>query len=102
MSSGGPTGFFSKIYEDEHVLKLAANASHIPYDIYRAGAPHNRTSVLTDAGQTHKVLTALRDVGTTENFFNPMCFRYRFPNISVFPTMSVIAPMQNGTFGEEG
>lgn len=81
-------------YEDAHVLQLLANKSHVPFNVNRSP---NGTSVLKDAG-AHPVLTALRDLSNTEGFFNPVCFRYRFPNISMFPTMSVIVPMQNGTY----
>ena len=81
-------------YEDAHVLQMLANKSHVPFNINRSP---NGTSVLKDAG-AHPVLTALRDLSNTEGFFNPVCFRYRFPNISLFPTMSVIVPMQNGTY----
>ena len=45
---------FSHIYEDSHVLKLLANKTHQPFNVYRSA---NGSSVLTDAGQTHKVLT---------------------------------------------
>mmetsp|Transcript_3740 Transcript_3740/g.7164 ORF Transcript_3740/g.7164 Transcript_3740/m.7164 type:complete len:519 (+) Transcript_3740:449-2005(+) len=54
----------------------------------------NGTSILTNAG-VHPILTALRDVATAEEFFNPVCYRYRFPDVSKFPTLSVIVPMQN-------
>ena len=81
-------------YQDEHVKALMQNSSFVPFNIYRN--PKNATeSVLHQAG-AHPVLTALRDLQDTEEFFNPVCFRYRFPNISMFPTISVIVPMQNG------
>ena len=83
------------LYEDDHILQLLANTSHVPFNIHRSP---NGTSVLTKAGNAHPVLTALRDLDETEDFFNPVCFRYRFPNVSAFPTMSVIVPMQNGTY----
>lgn len=87
----------SHIYQDEHILELMANDTYVPYNLYRD--PKNRSrSVLDAAGTTHKVLTALREVKSREEFFNPVCFQYRFPNISLFPTMSVIVPMQNGMY----
>ena len=83
-----------RVYEDSHIQQLlAADSTHVPFNIHRHP---NGTSVLTAAGDVHRVFTALRDVATTEEFFNPVCFRYRFPNVTVFPTMSVIVPMQNG------
>ena len=86
----------SRIYEDSHILKLMSNQSYVPFNIFRG---ENGTNVLEGAGQVHKVLTALRDVAPIAEFFNPVCNLYRFPNISVFPTMSVIVPMQNERSG---
>lgn len=85
-----------KIYEDPHVLRLVEkqdDVQHVPFNVHRGHG--NGTAVLKDAG-AHPVLTALRHLDATEDFFNPVCFRYRFPNVSAFPTVSVIVPMQNG------
>jgi hypothetical protein len=82
-----------RIYEDSRVIELLANNSYVPFNVFRGP---NGTSVLQGAAEVHKVLTALRDVSNIQEFFNPVCFKYRFPNISLFPTMSIIVPMQNG------
>lgn len=82
-------------HQDSHIVQLQDNSTYVPFNIYRA---ENGTSVLKNAG-AHPVLTALRDLTDTEDFFNPVCFRYRFPNVSVFPTISVIVPMQNERSG---
>jgi hypothetical protein len=81
-------------YEDSHILALLKNDSHIPLDIRRGGAHRNET-VLTNV-DNHPILTHLRPVDEMATQFNPVCLRYRFPNISLFPTMAVIIPMQNG------
>ena len=84
---------YAKVYEDSDVLRLKQNKSYVPFNIFRSP---NGSSVLVDAGKIHPVLTALRDVANIEEFFNPVCFRYVFPNVTMFPTISVIVPMQNG------
>ena len=86
-----------KIYEDAHVLDLLAkhqiNNNNNNNKTFMFTHP-NGTSIITDAG-IHPIFTVLRDVATAEEFFNPVCYRYRFPDVSLFPTMSIIAPMQN-------
>ncbi|KAL7575295.1 hypothetical protein ACA910_001820 [Epithemia clementina (nom. ined.)] len=47
----------------------------------------------------HTILTTLRTLESTVANFNPVCHRYRFPNITLFPTVSIIIPMQHERAG---
>lgn len=112
---------FAHIYEDDYIRNLkqqvvaeqedqktsvddksttfntttTTTATFRPFDLHRSGGPD--APLVLQQTMDHPVYTALRDVLDVSDFFHPVCHRYRFPNASLFPTMSVIMPMQNGT-----
>ena len=93
-----------RIYEDAHIQRLVqehqqkgSSAAYKPYQVHEK--KDNRSSTLNKRDSAnHPILTTLRTVeSTTKGFFNPVCQYYRFPNVTLFPTISVIIPMQFGT-----
>jgi hypothetical protein len=80
---------FHRIYEDEHILSLKQNTSYQPFIV---PVVNGEPSIAT--ANIHPIFTALRSLDEAD--VNPICSRYVFPNIAVFPTISVIIPVQNG------
>ncbi|KAL7573187.1 hypothetical protein ACA910_018847 [Epithemia clementina (nom. ined.)] len=59
---------------------------------------HDETFLYSPSAN-HSILTTLRTLDSTKNNFNPVCHRYKFPNITLFPTISVIIPVQHERAG---
>lgn len=79
---------FEKTYANRfrHLLK---DPNFVPYS-----PPKSGPSEIIGLGDD-PVLTALRPLNrSTYNFFHPVCHQYRF-NTSLFPTVSIIMPIQN-------
>ncbi|KAL7575290.1 hypothetical protein ACA910_001815 [Epithemia clementina (nom. ined.)] len=118
---------FHRIYEDERITELVQqqrdqhDTKKKDYQPYQAIDPQTGESIFFSerARQTaidsvendsfgpmlytnssnHAILTTLRALDTTVGNFNPVCHRYKFPNISLFPTVSIIIPMQHERAG---
>lgn len=95
---------FDIIYEDDRIRSLTQQykagtlKSYQPYAVHEK--THDRASTLDkNLTANHPILTTLRTVRDMQNHFNPVCHRYKFPNITLFPTMSIIIPMQNERAG---
>jgi GT2 family glycosyltransferase len=89
---------FDYIYEDEHILALKHNTSYRPYKVPEIQAKKGnktRTKPYLQGTGIHPIFTGLRSLGDAVSYFNPTCFRYQFPNLAAFPTISVILPVQN-------
>eukprot|EP00523_Entomoneis_sp_CCMP467_P008606 CAMPEP_0168722348 /NCGR_PEP_ID=MMETSP0724-20121128/2553_1 /TAXON_ID=265536 /ORGANISM="Amphiprora sp., Strain CCMP467" /LENGTH=710 /DNA_ID=CAMNT_0008769021 /DNA_START=301 /DNA_END=2432 /DNA_ORIENTATION=+ len=84
------------IYEDARIQQLVkeqrsllSTPSYKPYQFDLT--THNKSSSLDrNMSAHHPILTTLRHVQSTRGHFNPTCFRYRFPNVTIFPTMSIV------------
>lgn len=103
------------IYEDAHVQKLMRGdaPSFVAFDVTSRRMQHHRHAEKnTNQNQNapdqnlpllqntmgHPVYTALRDLDDVREFFNPVCYRYRFPNATLFPSVSIVMTMAfNGT-----
>ena len=85
------------IEDDPHLQMLIRNESGSLLTFRNYTPPLVNGTININGSGIHPVLSSFRkDVnGTTRSFFNPICHRYHFPDLSIFPTISVIIPFQN-------
>jgi len=88
---------FNRTYidQDPHLQKLMRNASGSLLSFKPYTPPTINGTINIRGSGIHPILTSFRQDNETRSLFNPVCHRYRFPDLSVFPTISVIIPFQN-------
>mmetsp|Transcript_3609 Transcript_3609/g.4794 ORF Transcript_3609/g.4794 Transcript_3609/m.4794 type:complete len:697 (+) Transcript_3609:364-2454(+) len=97
---------FSHVYEDDRIKHLVEQrktlgdaAFYKPYKVFEKKEKGSST-LNKNFTANHPILTTLRTVeNSTQHFFNQVCHYYRFPNVSLFPTISVVVPMQHERAG---